>query len=69
MNHQPPYNLWRITQGQRLRYVGAIVAMGLTNLFIFGPVLVSGSAIDVIHQQDFTYATPHTLATERCALG
>jgi ATP-binding cassette subfamily B protein len=58
MNNERPYNLWRITQGQRLRYLGAIAAMGLTNLFIFGPVLVSGSAIDVIHQQDFAYATP-----------
>ncbi|MFP6835540.1 MAG: ABC transporter ATP-binding protein [Pseudomonadales bacterium] len=50
--------LWQITQGQRLRYAGAIVAMGLTNIFIFGPVLLSGSAIDVISKQDFEYATP-----------
>jgi ATP-binding cassette subfamily B protein len=50
--------LWQLTRGQRLRYAGAILAMGLTNIFIFSPVLVSGSAIDVISKQDFTYATP-----------
>ena len=52
------YTLWRITRGQRLRYAGAILAMGLTNIFIFSPVLVSGSALDVIDKQDFAYATP-----------
>ncbi len=53
--------LWRITRGQRIRYAGAIAAMAMTNLFIFGPVLVSGSAIDVIDKQDFAYATPPVL--------
>lgn len=52
------HTLWSITRGQRLRYLGAVLAMGLTNLFIFGPVLVSGAALDVIDQQDFAYGTP-----------
>ena len=50
--------LWQLTRGQRLRYAGAILAMGFTNIFIFAPVLVSGSAIDVISKHDFAYATP-----------
>lgn len=54
-------NLWQLTRGQRLRYAGAIFAMGMTNLFIFGPVLVSGSAIDVIADQDLSHAVPPLL--------
>ncbi|NIP15244.1 MAG: ATP-binding cassette domain-containing protein [Pseudomonadales bacterium] len=50
--------LWQLTRGQRLRYAGAILAMGLTNLFIFSPVLVSGSAIDVIAEKDLSHAVP-----------
>ncbi len=61
--------LWQITQGQRLRYAGAILAMGLTNIFIFSPVLVTGSAIDVISKQDFTYATPVLLWLARDLAG
>jgi len=53
-----PLTLWQITRGQRLRYAGATLAMGFTNIFIFSPVLVSGSAIDVISKQDFSFATP-----------
>lgn len=54
-------SLWQLTRGQRLRYAGAILAMGLTNLFIFSPVLVSGSAIDVIAERDFSHAVPALL--------
>ena len=61
MTGQRTYTLWQITQGQRVRYFAAILAMGLTNLFIFSPVLVSGSAIDVIAKQDFGYAVPIVL--------
>ena len=42
MNTTSRYTLWSVTRGQRWRYLGAVLAMGLTNLFIFGPVLVSG---------------------------
>jgi ATP-binding cassette subfamily B protein len=53
--------LWQMTRGQRLRYAGAILAMGFTNILIFSPVLVSGSAIDVITKRDFSYASPALL--------
>ena len=38
--------LWELTRGQRLRYGAAILAMGLSNLFLFGVPLVSRTAID-----------------------
>ena len=54
-------NLWQITQGQRLRYVSAILSMALTNLFMFGAPLLGKDAIDVVLEQDFAYATPGLL--------
>ncbi|NKC01596.1 MAG: ATP-binding cassette domain-containing protein [Pseudomonadales bacterium] len=50
--------LWRITAGQRNRYVGAIFAMALTNLFLFGAPIIGGHAIDVISKEDFSYGDP-----------
>ena len=29
--------LWELTGGQRLRYLAAIAAMGIGNVFLFGP--------------------------------
>jgi len=40
--------LWELTRGQRLRYAAAILAMGLSHLFLFGAPLVSKSALDGI---------------------
>ena len=48
--------LWRITAGQRLRYLSAIGAMVLTNLCMFGAPIIGGQAIDVINKKDFGYA-------------
>ena len=56
---QPTANyggLWRITAGERLRYLCAIVAMALTNICMFGAPIIGGNAIDVINKQDFSYA-------------
>ena len=50
--------LWRITEGQRMRYAGAIFAMALTNLFLFSAPIIGGHAIDVISREDFSYGTP-----------
>lgn len=61
MTAATPTNLWQITQGQRLRYATAILSMALTNLFMFGAPLVGKDAIDVIVEQDFSYATPGLL--------
>jgi len=50
--------LWRLTEGQRLRYAGAILAMALTNLFLFAAPIIGGHAIDVISRKDFSYGDP-----------
>jgi ATP-binding cassette subfamily B protein len=54
-------SLWQITLGQRLRYISAILSMALTNLFMFGAPLLGKDAIDVVVEQDFSYATPGLL--------
>jgi ATP-binding cassette subfamily B protein len=48
--------LWRVTQGQRMRYFLAILAMAITNVCMFSAPIVGGHAIDVITLQDFGYA-------------
>ncbi len=47
--------LWRITAGERLRYLTAIFAMAFTNLCMFGAPIIGGHAIDVINKGDFAY--------------
>lgn len=61
MNATTHRNLWYITQGQRLRYVSAILSMGLTNFFMFGAPLLGKDAIDVVIERDFSFATPGLL--------
>ena len=41
-------NLWQITQGERLKYLAATLAMAGTNAFLFSAPVVGGAAIDVI---------------------
>ena len=53
--------LWRITEGQRLRYMCAILAMAATNLCMFGAPIIGGHAIDVITRDDFSYGDPMLL--------
>ena len=62
-------NLWQITQGQRLRYVSAILSMALTNLFMFGAPLLGKGAIDVVVQKDFSYAIPGLLELSQWLAG
>ena len=50
--------LWRITRGQRLRYLYAILAMAGTNTFMFGAPLVAKYAIDVVVEKDLSLAAP-----------
>ncbi len=61
--------LWRITEGQRLRYVCAIAAMLATNICMFGAPIIGGHAIDVITKQDFSYATPFLLYMSETLFG
>lgn len=50
--------LWTLTAGQRQRYAFAIVAMVLTNLFMFAPPLLGKYAIDTITERDFSQTAP-----------
>lgn len=51
-------SLWQVTRGQRLRYAGAIGAMALTGLFLFGAPMIGRYAIDVVQYADFTKGMP-----------
>ncbi|MCZ6888353.1 MAG: ABC transporter ATP-binding protein, partial [Gammaproteobacteria bacterium] len=54
--------LWLITGGQRIRYVGAIAAMAMTNVFMFGAPLIGKYAIDVVLARDVGQGTPLLVA-------
>ncbi|HEX7082441.1 MAG TPA: ABC transporter ATP-binding protein [Gammaproteobacteria bacterium] len=55
-------SLWSVTRGRRARYLGAIVAMALSNVFMFGAPLAAKYAIDVVVERDLraaeTWAAP-----------
>lgn len=53
-----PRTLWHITGGQRLYYLGAILALGLSNLFMFGAPLVGKYAIDMVVASDLGLGIP-----------
>jgi ATP-binding cassette subfamily B protein len=55
-------DLWRITGGQRLRYLGAVLAIAVTNACMFAAPIIGGNAIDVINNQDFGFGDPRLLA-------
>lgn len=57
-----PHNLWRLTAGQRLRYVGAIAAIGVSNAFMLGAPVVAGYALDVVTDGDLSTGQPNLLA-------
>ena len=61
MSRQQSLNLWRITEGQRLPYFGAVVSMALMNAFMFGAPLIGKFAIDVVVERDFAFAQPQLL--------
>ena len=51
-------NLWRITRGQRLRYLSATAATGVSSGFMLLAPLVGMYAIDVIVERDFDKGSP-----------
>lgn len=53
-----PRTLWHVTGGQRLYYLGAVLAMGLSNVFMFGGPLVGKYAIDVVVASDLGHGIP-----------
>ena len=46
------HTLWRVAGGQRLRYVSAILAIGISNGCMLLAPLVGGYALDVVTQRD-----------------
>ncbi len=56
MQHSKTPNLWRLTEGQRLRYAAAIVAIALANACMLGAPVVVGHALDVIKERDLAFA-------------
>jgi len=54
----PLATLWQVTDGQRLRYLGAVLAMAVTNVAMFAAPLIGKYAIDVVIEKDFTLAAP-----------
>jgi ATP-binding cassette subfamily B protein len=48
--------LWKITAGERLRYLTAVLAMLLTNVCMFGAPIIGGAAIDVLNQRNLSHA-------------
>jgi ATP-binding cassette subfamily B protein len=58
-------NLWLITSGQRVRYVGAMLAMATTNVFMFGAPLIGKYAIDVVFARDLAQGPPLLTALVR----
>jgi len=49
-------SLWRLTDGQRVRYGAAILALTLTNACLFGVPLIGKYAIDVLDSGDLSAA-------------
>ena len=54
--------LWAITNGQRLRYGSAMLAMAVTNVFMFAAPLIGKYAIDVAHSRDLAAGIPALVA-------
>ena len=50
--------LWQVTQGQRLRYGGAIFAMACLGLFLFGAPMIGKFAIDVVAESSLAPGMP-----------
>ena len=62
MAHAKHDNLWAVTTGQRARYLGAIVAMAVANVCMFGAPLIAKYAIDVVVAKDVTLGAPMLVA-------
>ena len=56
------HGLWRLTAGERLRYFGAVMAIGLSNAFMLSAPVVGGYALDVVTASDLAAGAPVLLA-------
>lgn len=60
MNRDRLRILWELTGGHRVRYAAAILAMGISHVFLFGVPLVSRSAIDGLVSSEGFHAGSRT---------
>ena len=58
MTQARPRNLWFITRGQRARYLAAVLAMGVSNLFMLSSPLVGMYALDALSADDLAQGAP-----------
>ena len=58
MTQARPRNLWFITRGQRARYFAAVLAMGVSNLFMLSSPLVGMYALDALSADDLEQGAP-----------
>ena len=58
MTQARPRNLWFITRGQRARYLSAVLAMGVSNLFMLSSPLVGMYALDALSADDLGQGAP-----------
>ena len=58
MTQARPRNLWFITRGQRARYLSAVLAMGVSNLFMLSSPLVGMYALDALSADDLEQGAP-----------
>ncbi len=58
MTQARPRNLWFITRGQRARYLAAVLAMGVSNLFMLSSPLVGMYALDALSADDLEQGAP-----------
>ena len=58
MTQARPRNLWFITRGQRARYLAAVLAMGVSNLFMLSSPLVGMYALDALSADDLGQGAP-----------
>ena len=58
MTQARPRSLWFITRGQRARYLAAVLAMGVSNLFMLSSPLVGMYALDALSADDLEQGAP-----------
>ena len=69
MTQARPRNLWFITRGQRARYLAAVLAMGVSNLFMLSSPLVGMYALDALSADDLEQGAPGLAETALAVAG
>ena len=69
MSNRQSHTLWSVTEGQRPRYLAAVISMALMNICMFGAPLVGKYAIDLVVERDFSFAQGDLLALAQAVGG